>query len=535
MAKRFKIHPGIGFARVGPSEQGFFIDGERLGDPPFELNGNGEAVEFTGYKDASFLIRRQAARFRVYEYDVDDASHVETFVGEVSATDGARIEWSVKLVNSKASGPLMRASAPGSGGFDGERVVLPHPSRFRNPDSSLPAGFTRDDLKASVELSVNGVNQAPARTTGTIAGNSIFLGEVRTDAEGRLVVLGGEGRSGSWLNPAPSLNSFLNNTGWFDDVADGPVDARVTLADGTSFDAVGAWVVVGSPDFAPHVTPIITLYDVAANAMHNKGTQAIPNPLSYQEDIKPFVQRAADLYWVNSASAWSDVRELLADEGDNLRDPTSGADDLRDDGFEAIIAAETDLSQFRFPPMQRKILEMWRDGDFVPGPVARPAETEVQLLDRVSLTAGIGGGFFPGIEAGFLLTEPSVYSEFGRVTRGKFTDHDGTVRDFEPGILTQRMALPWQADFNDCNGDWWPAQRPDLARFDEDGNTNTDSFGNDVGHRWTRGVSAENNTPVERASMVEEVARLGVIVETDIGGELVQAESGRDPALDTGA
>ena len=29
-----------------------------------------------------------------------------------------------------------------------------------------------------------------------------------------------------------------------------------------------------------------------------------------------------------------------------------------------------------------------------------------------------------------------------------------------PAFLTERMALPWQADFSACGELWWPAQRP---------------------------------------------------------------------------
>jgi hypothetical protein len=37
-----------------------------------------------------------------------------------------------------------------------------------------------------------------------------------------------------------------------------------------------------------------------------------------------------------------------------------------------------------------------------------------------------------------------------------------------PGAITASMAVPWQADFNDCNiengADWWPGQRPNQVR-----------------------------------------------------------------------
>ena len=41
-----------------------------------------------------------------------------------------------------------------------------------------------------------------------------------------------------------------------------------------------------------------------------------------------------------------------------------------------------------------------------------------------------------------------------------------------PGALTAGMAVPWQADFNDCNSedgaDWWPGQRPNEVRRGQD-------------------------------------------------------------------
>lgn len=36
-----------------------------------------------------------------------------------------------------------------------------------------------------------------------------------------------------------------------------------------------------------------------------------------------------------------------------------------------------------------------------------------------------------------------------------------------PGHFTRQMAVPWQADFNDCRNEgnygWWPSQRPTHA------------------------------------------------------------------------
>src|SRR5207302_1804770 len=81
-----------------------------------------------------------------------------------------------------------------------------------------------------------------------------------------LLVFGGNGQSASnSLTPdIDRISDYANNDTWFDDVADGPVTATVTFADGTveTLDGVkGAWVTVAPPDFAPSVGVVITLYD----------------------------------------------------------------------------------------------------------------------------------------------------------------------------------------------------------------------------------------------------------------------------------
>jgi L-Lysine epsilon oxidase N-terminal len=55
----------------------------------------------------------------------------------------------------------------------------------------------------------------------------VYLGEIFTDGEGRLLVRGGRGVSSSY--DGSRAITFANNEGWFDDVADGPVTATVTL------------------------------------------------------------------------------------------------------------------------------------------------------------------------------------------------------------------------------------------------------------------------------------------------------------------
>src|SRR5690606_3319664 len=63
------------------------------------------------------------------------------------------------------------------------------------------------------------------RFEGEFVGREVYLGELRTDEAGRLIVLGGHGVSASY--DGGKAVTFANNEGWHDDVSDGPVKAEV--------------------------------------------------------------------------------------------------------------------------------------------------------------------------------------------------------------------------------------------------------------------------------------------------------------------
>src|SRR5689334_15950709 len=93
MAKVYKIHPAVGFARVGVSPESFTGP---------ELPGTHAVAADGKYRDSAKRLRRQAARFWVFETDDahpdQPAQHMQPGVGQV-----AKIEWSVHLKNKKAA------------------------------------------------------------------------------------------------------------------------------------------------------------------------------------------------------------------------------------------------------------------------------------------------------------------------------------------------------------------------------------------------------------------------------------------------
>src|SRR5712671_1391611 len=92
----YAIYPPIGIARVGNSPGEFFIGAETPDSPGMELLGDGSEQPVTRRKDAGFRMKRQAARFRIFEFD--DAGG-EGRPAQLPA--GASVRWSVTLANKK--------------------------------------------------------------------------------------------------------------------------------------------------------------------------------------------------------------------------------------------------------------------------------------------------------------------------------------------------------------------------------------------------------------------------------------------------
>lgn len=419
------------------------------------------------FKDVDHKLRRQAARFRVFEVDVA-ADRSETFQ-EVIAGGNVQIEWRVELANEKAA----------AGWFTSE--VLPEDThRLRNPDASAA------DLSIlPVFPAISGANQTvTASVGGAFKGVPVYLGELRTNSKGRLMVLGGRGVSASVpagqplgdgsQAPGHPPNSFANNWGWFDDVSDGPVTAVVKVAGQPDQQvAKSAWVIVAPPDYAPYTNGITTLYDIALQAANISP----PQRPSFQNDILPIIKAASGLRWVSALLIWQSISTdyaTLSTKG------TAPADKLRKDTLSLLLGIQgSSLQNYHLTANQKAVLTAWANGDFVsdfnPSPPQEPLTPPG--LDRASLTQAVGGGFFPGIEAGIRNTSPDMYSSPFRITDKPFT-FAGVQQTPRAGFITRTMACPWQSDFFECamqsvTSAWWPAQRPidvfvgsDLAQVD---------------------------------------------------------------------
>ncbi|HET6935703.1 MAG TPA: LodA/GoxA family CTQ-dependent oxidase [Candidatus Angelobacter sp.] len=412
--KSVKIHPSIGIARLGNSPTDFFIG------PEIPLDHTPPAG---GYKDASCRVKRQAARFRLFGYDQNG-----NLVKELTAAD-ADITWTVHLCNKKASTPARNSAVTGS---DRAGLVIdPGPRTLNGPTQQ--AKFD------------TGVFQLPGKSPV-----SVPLGEVRTDVNGRLLVLGGFGTSKS--PTGKPIGDFLNNDEWFDDVSDGPVTATVKLkSDGSTPPVTGSWVFCPPPKFAPALDSVITLYDRIFDLAVQQGWLAAPATPSYSKDIYPILNRATTTAAVNqSASGHHGFVHPVTDQT------------TRNMIFQRLKPAGDmpDLNSAQLTPTQRALMSAWNNGNFnndwagVPVP---SGNITPDGMDRAALEACVGMAFFPGIEAGGIAATPiidaTLYLEPFRLDHTKVN----------PGDMTANMACPWQADFTACGSNWWPVPRPNQV------------------------------------------------------------------------
>lgn len=476
-----KIHPAIGVARVGNSKETPFIGPESPDQKPEDLGA---------YKDGSGAIRRQAARFRVYGYNAAGDVVRELKPGDAGVSE---IQWTVHLANKKAAWYQFHVPLDIPEG----KALAPEQYGRRNADV-----VGADRKKLVIDPGSRTVRGSMTETqkfdSGKIMDKAVYLGEISTHSDGRLLVLGGRGNSASYKNSP--ITGVTNNDTWYDDVSDGPVTAKVRI-DGTELTATPAWVVVGPPHYAPGVKSVRTLYDLLFDVFATAGSLTRPPQISFADHIEPILRRLCDLQWVNHGFAtqfgWNGpnfflspaMRKRLADPSQRnreLRRQTYVA--LRDynrDGTspvpwpwlygDAMASKPKSVRQHsKLSPTQDWMLSRWADGAFQAGPLRQPRPNvdsapvaeQPGLLDRAALESCAADAFHPGCEVTWPIRTPSMFSAPFRIkhrapntaepdygptlTPQEATAANGPLFAQGPGDLTRWMAAPWQADTASC-------------------------------------------------------------------------------------
>ncbi|GAB4210756.1 MAG: LodA/GoxA family CTQ-dependent oxidase [Roseiflexaceae bacterium] len=544
MTSRYAIHPRIGVARVGNSPHEFYLGPERTGGLPIECDQHGNPVVVDGhvqhvrrFKDAAGAIKRQAARFSVMAHDEDGVREVSPGQGEVVS-----ITWTAHLANKKAvwynfaelQGDLtlglwnsyekqhIPLRNPSVQGKDRQRYIIdPGPRSVSEPGQHVE--FSRYNIPATYP---HGSFPDPSLNSGIDS-----LGALKMDHSGRLILLGGFGKAGG----QGDITSFAGANNWFDDISDGYVLATLTLADGSTVDLEPAWVIVGSPKYAPELVNIVTLddciYDIAVRKqgydpeLFNPevyGTQSEGgydpfagfNPdfrPNYRRDIEPIIKRPLSYRWVAQVPSMID----FASPGFDTADPSEENRARREryfsyyrvpvphEHFALINTVKNGPNQLLAPdglplmplnsgdnsitntlvckfltltPTQYFFMHQWAQGKFTTDAAPPHNRAGVIELDRQVIGNCVGGPFAPGIETTWIVRNPLIYSapfqlkvahwqgstaelETYYAANGLSTTSDpDTGRGSEPGDLTKRMAIPWQADFADCT-----IQTPNIA------------------------------------------------------------------------
>ena len=579
----YRVHPAIGFARVGNSES-YFLAPETeagaltpgsttAGGLPIRPGTESETITSNDLRDRDGALTRQAARFRIFQYSKAEASRYPCGAGtEVklgSVIDGKRvvdIVWTAHVANKKANSYV----------FNGDLGIALYEKAnagkltVRNPqaggDLANPGRLARlvidpgpRAIRASAHTTVDFDKRTPASCWQAGLGIRILpnyptsfpddsfprlyapsgklesFGQLRTDRDGRLVVLGGYGRACAWYQPdgtpfplasgeiAPGVIADINEAGWLDDSADGPVSATLLFDDGSAKPVHGAWVVTAPPSFAPQCSNVISLWDDVYDTWVRKlnlcpeifaGRFLETYQPSFDADIYPIFRATALQRWsanlpqraIDAHDAVGDIKSS-DDPSDTIlaglayiRDPNNEAQFGDGAPFMPLATGDVGKSFLAVMLTQYFFLSQWSKGRYQKTGATRLGAGEA--LDKVSMVNCMGGGLAPGLELTFVIRDPQLYQADWRESgagpfriRGRHFDYDkakpgqpfltvgyvplhtvanGLSAPLEPGDLTKFLSLPWHTDFNACathNTDpnprnsttlyWaWPAQRP---------------------------------------------------------------------------
>ncbi len=510
----YKIYPPIGVARVGDAPSQFYIGPQTYRGLP--TNPDGSPFTEASFRDADGKLCRQAALFTIYEDTPDGLREVTLDTPGVIG-----IQWTVHVANKKASWYEFKTNA-GENGYasnhplrnaqvvDRHSLIIDAGPRSISGANATPQPFSQSTVPEGYEGAM--FPPAPLQP-GNISIDS--LGELQTDAQGRLIFLGGFGKAGSSL-PTPSIADYANNDDWWDDTSDGPVSAVVVLDSRLEVSAGTAWVTVAPPAYAPEIANLVTLWDTVFDTTVRSGhhpeiyaggfwkagpTGYLPN---FVTEIGPLLERATLYPWVAAIPPKPHTFDMArlgnvpssreTDENRGLRQWILGV--LRPPAAENQILGSTgrtmmpflagdnalNLDSFtskylRLTDTQFFFLQQWAEGYFVNQPdTSNPA----QALSRAVLENCVGGAFSPGIEMTWISRNPAIYQPTDPLRINAEMVSTGPLRlDFDParmqpGDLSRYMAVPWQADFNECSSQpmdgrvlwWWPSQRPEYVYLD---------------------------------------------------------------------
>ncbi|WP_421978356.1 LodA/GoxA family CTQ-dependent oxidase [Roseivirga seohaensis] len=560
-----RIHPAIGMARVGNSTE-YYLGPETMAASPQEgqaLTGGlpikpgteNTTITSGDLRDAQGRLKRQAARFKIFQYPNEDSKlsyptqgGEEVLIG--STVDGKKVKdiiWTAHLANKKANcweidedanlgielykphevtvnGKTMTVSTPPlrNPDFDSSSPQNPYtvnpantdrlkklvidagPRAIKASQGTTPVKFDNTTQASYYDQSLGAItNQAnypiqfPA-TNGSSSNGSdpiSYLGEIITEPNGRLLVLGGHGLACAFDNQgnfdaSQPLCKDVDNNNWLDDTSDGPVTAVLVFEDGTQQAIEGsAWAVVTDPAYAPQTLNVVNLWDDVYNTwLENFNLQ--PEVFSngkynpeykpyFQDDIFPTLNSAHMQMWNTNLpdqaiSAHERVKLLTEqkppfDMMKFIRNP-DGSQNNNGAPLMPLSLGDANQAFLTVSRQQYFFMEQWNKGLSVgasPLPIG-----EGEQLDKTILVNCLGGRFSPGIDLTFIVRDPDLYNkDWQNPAIGPFRinaeelNYASATKDqpflgvgytplrpdpVQPGDLCKFMAIPWHTDYNSC-------------------------------------------------------------------------------------
>ena len=218
---------------------------------------------------------------------------------------------------------------------------------------------------------------------------------------------------------APGVIADINEVGWLDNFADGPVSATLLFDDGSVQPVHGAWVVTAPPSFAPQCANVVSLWDDVYDTWVRKldlcpeifaGRFLETYQPSFDTDIYPIFRATALQRWsVNLPQRAIDAHDTVGDikSSDDpadtilaglayVRDPNDEAQFGDGAPFMPLATGDVGKSFLAVKLTQYFFLSQWSKGRY-----REPAVTPLgagETLDKASMANCMGGGFAPGLD-----------------------------------------------------------------------------------------------------------------------------------------
>lgn len=496
------IYPPIGVMRVGNSETEYFIG-------PLVDNPEPQIDEYA-YRDNTGALKRQAAEFRIYGFNAAGKAIKEL------TSENAKINWDCHLANQKAS-------------WYEFQLALDIPEAANAPDSRLRNINVKDRNTLLIDGGLETISGANVQNghafEGKFKSKPVYLGEMRTDEHGRLIMLGGHGKSEN-IDGDIAI-TFANNEGWYDDTSDGPVRAEVEY-EGVKLKVDPAWVICAPPDYAPMQKSVRTMWDLMRDVATQAGMLERPIRPSFTKDIFPIFERMTNLQWVNAGFAaafgWGGQFDYTTNEWKRkLSNPSSAYYEMRrtiSNNFRRLDVSGAEAAQLwpwiygdaisipttgsirqhaTLSKLQLEFLDQWVKGDFdadfidmegcphVPEPITidkLPIAEQPAMLTKAAMDFCLADAFHPGCEMTWPMRSSGMYMAPFRLKHAPLTPPVNTTyygpvmnSDVLPlakgpilggqvaGGVTRWMAIPWQTDTASCRDGYTTEYDPYLPTF----------------------------------------------------------------------